>query len=262
MKESNVKKKLADLISMGLVREEASGVVESALGLATNSSAFTDQPNGSGSFGVVNIFDDSTSMGELGKINLLFSEHQRLVTELQGVQASSEQEYFYSSFGLNCGCIQPWGPLSSAKIPSASEFTLVAQTPLLGRTKQVLGEVLIHSLRYAEVGLELQTFITIISDGEYTDEAQHSPADLAVLIDELTRNRSHTVCGVAIGPVAREMFLKMGLAEKWIVDTTSKAFDFRSAFDKVSRLSRRAASLSDQAFEVFAESLKDGVRAN
>lgn len=260
MKKLDVKELLRQMIAANLIRESASGVVKSALELALDSTVFADEPGCDGTFGVVNIFDDSTSMGEQGKLDLMFSEHKRLIEELEVAQTASEQEYFYSSSGLNCGSIQPWGPLSLAYIPGADEVTLVNQTPLLGRTKQVVAEVLIRSLQYAQVGVELQTFITIISDGEYGDGALHSPSDLAVLIEELTRTRSHTVCGVAIGPAAREAFLKMGVSEKWIIDTSTKAFDFRSAFEKLSRLSRRAASESDQAYERMAEKVKDGVR--
>ncbi len=232
---------LEGLINAGFIREESKEVVASALNLASETELLGISTQKGCTFGALTLFDDSTSMGTDNKPVRMFEAHRRGVCELRRTQDYLRDftrdrypslDINYSSVAINAGTIQPWCVLSEAGHPESTEIAFGGKSPLLGATKKVLAEVLLSGLRYHLEGKDLQIFIAIVSDGEFTDGNEHSPEEIATLIHDLTYVSLLRIRGVAIGPEAKETFLNMGISKEHIIDGATKNFDFRSAFFK------------------------------
>lgn len=157
---------------------------------------------------------------------------------------------------LNRGLIYPFRHLKDPTtktigIPllDSTNYDPYGGTPLYPRTKEMLGTVVAKVQSFADNGVPTRAVSIIITDGGDTSGGR--PEELAPIVTDLLRSETHLVIGMGIKDGYtdfKDVFTRMGLQDKWILEVGATPSEIRRACDMVSQSAVRASQAPGAQF--------------
>jgi len=199
--------------------------------------------------------DDSGSIASAGNTQAVRDGHNLV---LDALSSSKQRDSILAHTRyLNGHVLFPYRPVAGAVRMDSGNYNPDQGTPLYDQTVVLLGTVLAKAQEFSQSGVVCRTVTLIITDGADQSSSRATATDVAVIVRDMTRSESHIVAamGIADGSTHfRDVFRRMGIADKWILTPGNSAKDIRAAFQVFSQSAVRAS----QAAGTFATAAAGG----
>ncbi len=235
-----------DAVQVGVIAPEAQTQAATAIQIAKAAGLdlgiSPDQLTGSRAFVLVFLVDDSESME--GSEETVITAMNAAIDELKEANQEAEGcDILCSIRRLNGGELTPFVHVNDLPRIDRNNYATHGGTPIDDRTLELFGALIAKSNELAASGRSCQTFTCLVSDGQPAPENLEARSGVQALIKGLENAKQHIISGVAIGSPAAAYFRSLGIADRWILDTSGEGgrVGFAEAIRKVSRASRSAS---------------------
>jgi hypothetical protein len=246
MSDDKIKKLLADAHETGALSKQAldtldvvdvGAQIQAGLGLSI------DDVGSSEVVLLTMMPDDSGSIQHANNADSVRDGHNYVLDAL----AASKQagEVLAHTRYLNGHVLFPYTQLAHATKLTPANYDPRLGTPLYDQTCVVLGTVIAKAQELAQAGIAVRTVTLIITDGGDCGSTRCRAADVAAIVRDMLAQENHIVAAMGISDGTtdfREVFRKMGIADRWILTPGNSASEIRRAFSVFSQSAVRAAA--------------------
>lgn len=196
--------------------------------------------------------DDSGSI-RFGGFAEAVREGHNLVLDAVRESAQGEAVLAHTRY-LNGKVLFPYRPLEDATAMDSSNFDPNQGTPLYDQALVLLGSVVAKSQELADSGVVVRSVTLLITDGEDQHSVRASASEVRALVEDMAASESHIVAAMGIGDEAtfRQVFLDMGIEDRWILTPGADPSAIREAFQVFSRSAARASQAANFAGAAMA----------
>jgi len=200
--------------------------------------------------------DDSGSIAQYGNTQEVCDGHNLMLDALG--ESKQRENILICTRYLNGSLLNDWRLLVNAERMSSSNYDPTLGTPLYDNTVVLLGSVIAKAAEAKQNGQVARTVTVLVTDGADLHSRRFSAADVASLVGDMLAQETHIIAAIAINDghtSTKQVFLDMGIPEKWILSVGNSPKEIRKAFLLASssavRASQGAASFSQTAVGGF-----------
>ncbi len=191
---------------------------------------------------VSSLVDDSGSIRFGGKAQLVRDGHNQLAASLRGSKQASG--VLMHTRYLNGTILYPYSLLPQVPDMDTHNYNPDCGTPLYDQTAVVLATVLAKFQEFEDAGTVARTVTVIITDGMDEGSRKQSAASVRKVVADMLARERHIIGAIGIQYETfdfRQVFLDMGLEDRWILTPKNNASEIRRAFNFMSQSAVRAS---------------------
>ncbi len=197
--------------------------------------------------------DDSGSIRASGNEQAVRDGHN-LVLDALGASKQRDQLLAHTRY-LNGQVLFPYCAAASAERMNKKNYQAKLGTPLYDQTVVLLGTVIAKAQEFAMNGVPVRTVTLILTDGGDAGSTWAKAKDVRALVEDMRRAENHIVAAMGIDDGQtpfRDVFIEMGIEDRWILTPQSGATDIRRAFFVFSQSAMRASQGGGGFFQAAA----------
>lgn len=186
--------------------------------------------------------DDSGSIASAGHAALVADGHNLVLATL--LQSKQRDGVLVHTRYLNGHVLYPYRRLDDAVEMGPQNYNPSLGTPLYDQTVVLLGTVLAKAREFEDAGVPARSVTLLLTDGADMHSAQQTPATVRSIVDDMRRRETHIVAAMGIDDGStdfRDVFLRMGIPDEWILTPGNTPSEIRNAFRVFSQSAVRAS---------------------